>query len=426
MADASPIYPPADQPFQFIDEEDDLLRAVDEISGYKEVAIDLEHHSHRSFLGITCLMQISTRDKDYVIDTLALRSKMSILLTITADPSIVKVFHGCDRDIMWLQRDLGLYVVNCFDTYFAAKVLSYPALSLAHLVKVVCGVTLDKKYQLADWRQRPLPEEMLFYAKNDTHYLLYIYDCLRKEICRYKGTQFVAAVFDLSKNMCLQRFDKDPFNPRGYMKLIPSSKRTKELSFTEMQENMLAVLWDYRDSIARSIDESVTYVMSNAEMIRIARACPKDVSALLSSGPLSEFTRSHAEEVLAKIWKRDNVAPVSLKPMSTPIGKVPGLSIDRKSRVQESDVRLEVDSPFFSELAIEREIAEAPNWGQMGRVDGYSTVSSFNPSRHLSPSSSSSRANKMQSPIPNVEEVCFFLINCMHYSVVYHSFVLSF
>lgn len=45
----------------------------------KEVAVDLEHHSHRSFQGITCLMQISTRSEDFVIDTLALRSDLGAL-----------------------------------------------------------------------------------------------------------------------------------------------------------------------------------------------------------------------------------------------------------------------------------------------------------------------------------------------------------
>jgi exosome complex exonuclease RRP6 len=37
----------------------------------------------------------------------------------------------------------------------------------------------NKKYQMADWRVRPLPPEMLHYAREDTHYLLYIFDKLR-------------------------------------------------------------------------------------------------------------------------------------------------------------------------------------------------------------------------------------------------------
>lgn len=28
----------------------------------------------------------------------------------------VQVMHGADRDIVWLQRDFGIYVCNMFDT----------------------------------------------------------------------------------------------------------------------------------------------------------------------------------------------------------------------------------------------------------------------------------------------------------------------
>lgn len=45
-----------------------------------------------------------------------------------------------------------------------------------------CDFTADKKYQLADWRIRPLPAEMLAYARSDTHFLLYIYDNLRNAL----------------------------------------------------------------------------------------------------------------------------------------------------------------------------------------------------------------------------------------------------
>ena len=34
-----------------------------------------------------------------------------------------QVFHGAESDIVWLQQDLGLYVVNLFDTYHASVLL---------------------------------------------------------------------------------------------------------------------------------------------------------------------------------------------------------------------------------------------------------------------------------------------------------------
>lgn len=57
-------------------------------------------------------------------------------------------------DIIWLQRDLGLYVVGLFDTFYASDTLGYPRKSLAFLLKKFVDFDADKKYQLADWRIR--------------------------------------------------------------------------------------------------------------------------------------------------------------------------------------------------------------------------------------------------------------------------------
>jgi exosome complex exonuclease RRP6 len=64
------------------------------------------------------------------------------------------VFHGADSDIVWLQRDFGIYVVNMYDTGQAARVLNETSFSLAHLLDKYCGVKADKQYQMADWRKR--------------------------------------------------------------------------------------------------------------------------------------------------------------------------------------------------------------------------------------------------------------------------------
>jgi exosome complex exonuclease RRP6 len=35
----------------------------------------------------------------------------------------LKVLHGAESDILWLQQDFSLYIVNLFDTYHASRVL---------------------------------------------------------------------------------------------------------------------------------------------------------------------------------------------------------------------------------------------------------------------------------------------------------------
>jgi exosome complex exonuclease RRP6 len=56
-----------------------------------EIAVDLEHHSYRSYSGFLCLMQISDREEDWIIDLLAVRDEVGSLNEVFTDPAIVKV-----------------------------------------------------------------------------------------------------------------------------------------------------------------------------------------------------------------------------------------------------------------------------------------------------------------------------------------------
>lgn len=57
-------------------------------------------------------------------------------------------------DMIWLQRDFGLYIVGLFDTFHASKLLGYPKLGLAYLLKRFANFDAAKQYQMADWRIR--------------------------------------------------------------------------------------------------------------------------------------------------------------------------------------------------------------------------------------------------------------------------------
>ena len=166
----------------WVDSTDSLTAMCTHLNQHHEYAIDLEHHHYRTFQGFLCLMQISTREADYLIDTIALRDELHVLNEYFTDPERVKVLHGADRDVLWLQRDLGLYLVNMFDTGQAARVLNYSSKSLAYALKAHCNVQAQKQYQQADWRIRPLPAVLVNYAREDTHYLLYVYDVMRTEL----------------------------------------------------------------------------------------------------------------------------------------------------------------------------------------------------------------------------------------------------
>uniref|UniRef100_A0A5F9D265 Exosome complex component 10 n=1 Tax=Oryctolagus cuniculus TaxID=9986 RepID=A0A5F9D265_RABIT len=291
------LYRPVHEtPCHFISSLDKLVELNEKLLNCQEFAVDLEHHSYRSFLGLTCLMQVSTRTEDFIIDTLELRSEMYLLNESLTNPTIVKVFHGADSDIEWLQKDFGLYVVNMFDTHQAARLLNLGRHSLDHLLKLYCSVDSDKQYQLADWRIRPLPEEMLSYARDDTHYLLYIYDRMRLELWERGNEQptQLQVVWQRSRDLCLKKFIKPIFTDESYLELY--RKQKKHLNTQQLTAFQLLFAW--RDKTARREDESYGYVLPNHMMLKIAEELPKEPQGIIACcNPVPPLVRQQINEM---------------------------------------------------------------------------------------------------------------------------------
>lgn len=266
-----------------------LRSMIRELEGLTEIAVDLEHHDLRSYYGITCLMQISNREKDWIIDTLSLRDDMVALNDIFTNPNILKVFHGASMDIIWLQRDLGLYVVSLFDTYFASKILGLHRFSLAFLLENFANFKTSKKFQLADWRVRPIPQAMLDYARADTHFLLNIYDVLRNKLVA-SGESKLKDVLFLSRKVAARKFEYQKFRKYSSQntKFLFNDEDTARYFLTQYnispeREQLVLKLFEWRDQIARKYDESPRFVMSNQTMVNLCQIpCPATMQQVRS------------------------------------------------------------------------------------------------------------------------------------------------
>ncbi|QRW06491.1 3'-5' exonuclease [Ceratobasidium sp. AG-Ba] len=353
LLNASPPAPIASfdsTPFTFVDTPAQLASMVQSFTdeNITELAVDLEHHSLRTYKGIVCLIQISTRTQDWVVDALALRDEIGPALNrVLRDPRIVKVLHGAESDIIWLQRDFGLYVVGLFDTYHASKILGFPKHGLAALLARYTDFIPDKQYQLADWRIRPLPEEMLHYARADTHFLLHIYDQLRNALLEHSHTHpplpptpvngtpppdarptlpavstspypwAITRVLARSATTAGRLYVPEIPNPAGLAKKwdleisdgpesrsrsnSPAGELAKKKPIEQKAAVFEAVFW-WRDKVARAEDESPIYVLANTALFQIASQAPTTLPALFKAVPrLSGPARAHAEGLVEAV-----------------------------------------------------------------------------------------------------------------------------
>ncbi|KAJ8112312.1 hypothetical protein OPT61_g5295 [Boeremia exigua] len=309
-AEPKPYPPFAETTATFVDTPEAVDEMLAELKKVKELAIDLEHHDNRSYIGMVSLMQISTRDQDWIVDTLKpWRRKLECLNEVFADPSILKVLHGSFMDVIWLQRDLGLYLVGLFDTFHAARSLGYPGASLAYLLERHVNFKAQKQYQMADWRTRPLSPELFDYARADTHFLLYVYDKMRNELV--ENSDFSDAeknkihdVQEKSKEYALQRYEHPVYDrelglgPVGWYKVISRSPVT----FTPQQFAVFKAVHQWRDELSRKEDESTSFIMPNHALFSIARMMPAEKPALFTAiQHVSHLVRSHADELVGVV-----------------------------------------------------------------------------------------------------------------------------
>ncbi|KAI9177536.1 hypothetical protein LWI28_016403 [Acer negundo] len=283
--------------YVWVETKSQLEELANKLSGERVFAVDTEQHSLRSFLGFTALIQISIDKDDYLVDTIALHDEMGILRPVFADPSICKVFHGADNDVLWLQRDFHIYVVNLFDTAKACEVLSKPHKSLAYLLETYGGVATNKMLQREDWRQRPLSPEMVQYARTDAHYLLHIANCLLAELkqldnenssCPNDKFSSVLEANRRSNMICLQLYTKEieayPGEAAASSIFFRHSNGQESISSYENQfQDLVRRLCTWRDLMARVHDESLRFVLSDQAIVALAEkvpATPKDISTI--------------------------------------------------------------------------------------------------------------------------------------------------
>ena len=311
--------PEKETKLNFIDTKEQFDEFITEISKYNEIAVDLEHHSKESYLGITCLIQISTRDSDYILDAIKLRSWLNKLNIIFTNPNILKVFHGADYDINWLQRDFGVYVVNMFDTGRASRILSYESYSLKYLLLKFCDFETDKSYQLADWRIRPLTEGMIKYARSDTHFLLYIYDNLKKELISKSFENSDSGIFIFyklclkqSSEICLQSYQKPKVKDEAYYHYIQINGNKPKMELGIIKETYI-----FRDYLGRLLDRDPKEILKKGMIYKLSKNNEFTIDKLLTiinyDTPFLRYMNEYIEVINEKIKKIEKKMEISFQ-----------------------------------------------------------------------------------------------------------------
>jgi ribonuclease D len=317
-----------------------LMQMVEQLSDEAILAVDTESNSLYAYQERVCLIQFSTPQDDYLVDPLALED-LSPLEALFADPKIEKIFHAAEYDLISMKRDYGFTFENLFDTMQAARILGWEEVGLGSILKAEFDVELNKRLQRANWGKRPLPMDMLAYARLDTHYLIPLRFRMKAEL---KGNgRWPLAKEDFSRLRYVNGRDPET-TPE------PCWRVRGAYDLTPQQAAVLLELCYYRAKMAQRIDRPVFKVIGDQTLLAVAEACPRTRAELQEVHKLSpkQFHR-HAEGLLQAVERGLQAKPV--RPPRTPrpddqyLARLDALRDWRKQTAKDMGVKSDVVLP---------------------------------------------------------------------------------
>lgn len=317
----------------------ELRQLVDHLRSEPLLALDTESNSLFAYYERVCLVQLSTRTQDYLIDPLAV-DDMSPLGDLLADPAIETVFHAAEYDIITLKRDFNYTFNNLFDTALAARICGWTAVGLGSILAEQFDILAEKKYQRADWSARPLPAEQILYAQMDTHYLPRLRDLLRAEL---SAANRLTEAEELFRDLRDLPPAQHTFDPDGYWRI----NETRTLSRAQMA--LIRELYLMRDEIARRRDTPPFKVLSDRALANLARLAPRRLEDI--HGSLSPVQiRMYGDKILEAVARGRAAKPPQPPRRVSPVDPVvqnryEALHDWRKQRAVERGVESDIIVP---------------------------------------------------------------------------------
>ena len=291
---------PAARPYQWIESESGLEELAGCLANAGEFALDTESDGFHHYFDKLCLLQISTRSRDYVVDTLNVPSLLP-LRPLLEDAGICKVLHAAEQDLMYLNRDHGITVRGLFDSLIGAQLLGHDRLGLAAVLEEYFGILLSKSNQLDDWSRRPLTDQQLRYAVSDTDRLLPLKDRLVPAL-REKGR------LEWVEEECRVLEERT-----GAPERSGPDDLTRFKGWTDLSPRGLAILRELareRDRMARRRDRPPFRIVGNAVLLALAARPPATAKEVMAAkGFPRQRGRSMADDLLAAVQRGRRMRP---------------------------------------------------------------------------------------------------------------------
>lgn len=332
-----------------------LQEVCDRVRASSRVGLDTEFHNERSYTARLMVIQLAFEDGCAIVDPLAV-DDVSPLAQALCEATVVG--HALNSDLKIFADKFDVVPPDVFDCQVAAAFLGYGmAISLADLVRDLCGMRLKKSQTVSDWSARPFSEKQLEYLVDDVAHLLDMQDKLSERL-REKGR------YEWAMEECKLLADVDRYRSeeRRMYSRIPGANR-----MNRRELGVLSELVKLRDRIARERDLPLKYVMPDDVVGGLATVRPRSLDDLAQLRRLDPGTRrALGPLILEAVGRGEAMDEADLPPkFARPLGNARETLVSLMSVVvgelaQEHELPASLLAPRASLERVAREVPATP------------------------------------------------------------------
>lgn len=272
--------------YTLIDTSEGLHEFAKDNSGIEWMGFDTEFIGEKRYITLLCLIQVSTPNGNYLIDTLKVKD-IEPLLNMLTDGAILKISHAGENDYRLMNTLYGIIPKNIFDTQIAAGFMGfhYPV-AFRHLLSSELKVKLNKSYTVTDWQIRPLKQKQVNYALNDVIYLKELYDRMVRKLNRYGHMDWLNSELSILEKA--DYYQDDEHREALESRLI--------LKVNKKEQIFLVRLYEWRRSRAKAKNYSKEMILPQKMISVIVGSMSSGKNALLDN-------RIVSSKIIEKNWK---------------------------------------------------------------------------------------------------------------------------
>lgn len=286
-----------------------ILQLVEILKAQPMIAFDTEFIRESTFFPIVEIIQIATEEECWLVDAQQFKRNfrwddpisydpaIEPLLEIFSDPQILKIVHAAQGDQECLYTSFGVVATPTFDTAVAASLCGYgDSIGLGKLLKMVLNVSLVKGHARTNWSARPLPRQLLEYAKADVEHLVMLGKSLMSELEKVGRKNWSLELSAKWENKSLFEVNLEEM----------AQKLSRGRRLDDRGYGALLGLLKWREDRVRQLNLPRRWVADDTVLMDLAHVRPKDFAHLNSFRGINKGElRASGEAILEIIRKSE-------------------------------------------------------------------------------------------------------------------------